>query len=63
MDACRSFILARKECDLKDLTAATGQSAPIAIPYATPANENEPTRLRLSARCRALFSRVIVGHR
>jgi hypothetical protein len=63
MDACRSFILARKECDLKDLAAATGQSGPIAIPYATPANENEPTKARLSARCRALLNRVIVGHR
>jgi hypothetical protein len=32
------------------------------IPWVIPANDNAPTKVRLAARCRALFRRLIVLH-
>jgi hypothetical protein len=59
MNARRSFYLNCKQNDFAELDQERSR---IAIPYTIPANENLPTRIRLSARCRALFRRLIAIH-
>ena len=46
-----------------EIAVGTRQSDPTSIPYVMPANDNVPPRITLSARCRALFHRLVAKDR
>ena len=61
-DTRRSFYLAAQQDDF-DLPAPDAAGVDFAdIPYVTPANDNTPTKNRLSTRCGVLLRRLIGPH-
>ena len=63
MDTRRSFYLSCKQDDFSWKQDDFAQPFdPADIPYITSANDNVPTKLMLSARCRALLHRLITSH-
>jgi hypothetical protein len=62
MNAHRCFYLSSKQNDFAEFDAEKGQLEMVDIPYVTPANDNLPTRFRLSARCRVLLRRLLAMH-
>ena len=62
MDTRRSYYLARRQDDFAEAPADAGTLKPYGILYAAPANDNSPTKARLSARCWNLFRRLIAVH-
>jgi hypothetical protein len=63
MGARRSFFLNSKRDDFTDLSAEMQRSDPVDVCCGSPANDNTPVRVRLSAHCRALLVRLIAMHR
>jgi hypothetical protein len=63
MEVRRSFCLHSRPHDFADPAEDMARAAPTEIPYAKAANDNVPTRARLSARSRALLRRLIAMHR
>ena len=62
MDTRRSFYLAARQDDF-DVRAPDEDWVDFTdIPYVVPANDNTRTKDRLSARCAALFRRLIALH-
>ena len=57
MDTRRSYYLAHRQDDFAEAPARTLDSYEIL--YAAPANDNSPTKARLSARCWNLFRRLV----
>jgi hypothetical protein len=55
MDTSRSYYLNSRQDDFEELDADKCQSDTTDIAYVIPANDNVPTKVRLSARCRALL--------
>jgi hypothetical protein len=62
MDMCRSYCLNCRQDDFAELDAETRQRNTTDIHYVIPANDNSPTRFRLSVRCRVLLRRLIAMH-
>jgi hypothetical protein len=62
MDTCRSFYLNSKQDDFAEIDAETRQPDTTDIPYVIPANDNSPTKVRLSVRCWTLLRRLIAMH-
>lgn len=62
MDTCRSYYLNSKQDDFAELDAETRQPDTTDIHYVIPANDDSPTKVRLSVRCRALLRRLIAMH-
>jgi hypothetical protein len=63
MDTRRSYYLLSRQNDFSELDAAELDDFDISdIPWVNPANDNAPTKVRLTARCTALFRRLIVLH-
>jgi hypothetical protein len=60
MDTSRSYYLNSRQDDFEELDADKCQSDTTDIAYVIPANDNVPTKVRLSARCRALLRRLMV---
>jgi hypothetical protein len=56
MDTCRSYYLSYKQDDFAELDAETRQPDTTHIHYVVPANDNSPTKVKLSVRCRAASS-------
>jgi predicted transglutaminase-like cysteine proteinase len=63
MNARRSFYLNSKQDDFVTVAGELRQSDLVDIPFAIPANDNVPVKLRLSARCRALLLHLIAKAR
>ena len=63
MNARRSFYLNSKQDDFATVAGELRQSDLVDIPFAIPANDNVPVKLRLSARCRALLLHLIAKAR
>jgi hypothetical protein len=63
MDTRRSYYLASRQDDLSELDAETRQFDTSDVPYVTPANDNNPTKVRLAPRCGALLRRLIALRR
>jgi tRNA A37 threonylcarbamoyladenosine dehydratase len=59
MDTSRSYYLNSRQDDFAELDADKCQSDTTDIAYVIPANDNVPTKVRLSARCRALLRRLM----
>jgi hypothetical protein len=59
MDTCRSYCLSSRPDDFAELDAETRQPNTTDIHYVIPANDNSPTKVRPSARCRALLWRLM----
>jgi hypothetical protein len=59
MNASRSFYLNSRQDDFAELQGSLGQAGPVDIPYVTPANDDVPARVRLSARGWDLLRRLI----
>jgi hypothetical protein len=59
MDARRSFYLHSKQNDFAELNEDMSQLDFTDIPFVEPANDNELTRTRLSARCQTFLGRLI----
>jgi hypothetical protein len=63
MDTRRSYYLLSRHDDFSELDAAELAQFDISdIPRVIPANDNAPTKVRLTARFTALFRRLIVLH-
>jgi hypothetical protein len=62
MDTCRSYYLSCRQDDFAELDTDTRQPDTAYIHYVIPANDNSPTKVRLSARCRTLLRRLIAMH-
>jgi hypothetical protein len=62
MDTRRSFYLAARQDDFDSPAPDEGRVNVINIPYVSPANDNIPTKDRLSIRVGALLRRLIVLH-
>jgi hypothetical protein len=62
MDASRSYYLNSKHDDFAELDPEKCRLDTTNIPYVIPANDNAPTKVRLSARCGALLRRLIAMH-
>ena len=63
MDARRSFYLNLKQDDFAPFSGEFRHSDPVDIPFAIPANDNLPVKLRLSARCWALLFHLMAKAR
>ena len=61
MDARRSYYLACRQDDFAEAPAETLTLESYEILYAAPANDNSPSKSRLSARCWKLFRSMIAG--
>ena len=61
MDTRRSYYLQSNQDDFSDAEPCQFDTSD--VPYVTPANDNAPTKVRLSARCGALLRRLIALHR
>jgi tRNA A37 threonylcarbamoyladenosine dehydratase len=59
MDTCRSYYLNSRQDDFAELDADKCHPDTTDIAYVIPANDNVPTKVRLSARCRALLRRLM----
>jgi hypothetical protein len=59
MNARQSFYLNSKQNDFAELPAALGRGDAVDIPYVTPANDDVPAGVRLSARGWNLLRRLI----
>jgi hypothetical protein len=63
MDARRSYYLLSRQDDFSELDGAELAEFDISdTPWVIPANDNVPTRGRLTARCGALLRPLIVAH-
>ena len=62
MGTHRSYYLACKQDDFAETLADTRGLDSCEILYAAPANDNSRTKRSLSARCWALFRRLVVMH-
>jgi hypothetical protein len=63
MDTRRSYYLLSRQDDFSELDAADLDEFDIRdISWVIPANDNAPTKVRLTARCGALLRRLIVAH-
>jgi hypothetical protein len=62
MDTRRSYYLASRQDDVDLLAPDEVRANFTAIPYVTPANDNAPTKDRLSTRVGALLCRLIALH-
>jgi hypothetical protein len=63
MDTRRSYFLLSRQDDFSELDAAELAEFDISdVPWVIPANDNAPTKVRLTARCTALLRRLIVLH-
>jgi hypothetical protein len=60
MDTSRTYYLNSRQDDFEELDADKCQCDTTDIAYVIPANDNVPTKVRLSARCRALLRRLMV---
>ena len=62
MERCRSFDLDSKQNDFAEPIEEACRLDFTDIPLVDPANFNSPTKVWLSARCRALLRRLIAMH-
>jgi hypothetical protein len=59
MDTCRSYCLNSRQDDFAELDTETRRRNTTDIHYVIPANDNTPTKIKLSVRCRAFLRRLI----
>ena len=62
VDTHRSYYLAHRQDDFAAAPADARALESYEILYAAPANDNSPTKARLSARCWNLFRRLVAVH-
>jgi len=62
VDMRRSYYLAQRQDDFAEAPADARTLESYEILYAAPANDNSPTKARLSARCWNLFRRLVAVH-
>jgi hypothetical protein len=63
MDTRRSYYLLSRQNDFSELDAGELDDFDISdIPWVIPANDNTPTKFRLTASCTALLRRLVVLH-
>jgi hypothetical protein len=62
MDTSRSYYLNSRQDDFTELDADKCTADTAYIHYFIPANDNSPTKVRLSVRCRTLLRRLIAMH-
>jgi hypothetical protein len=62
MDTSRSYYLNSGQDDFAELDADKCQPDTAYIHYIIPANDNSPTKVRLSVRCGTLLRRLIAMH-